>query len=229
MGEFDAPGTGSDPYASIPPSANDSPENDHLALEVARQSMVLLKNSNNVLPLRKDLGSIAIIGPVADAATPMLGNYNGTPSHPVTIAQGIRNAVPASTRVMMVTGCPIVTEEVALAEPVSPQYLYTDASLKNHGLVANYSRNITLSDRWVRGRIDPTIDIAYPEQLGRDPMPYTDGLYAKWTGVLVAPDTGDYQIGFAGKDSFRLFLDGKQIVDQFYGGNKRSSGYTVHP
>src|SRR5205814_470930 len=89
MGEFDPAGT--DPYASIPPSANDSPEHDHLALEVARQSMVLLKNSNHVLPLKKDIGSIAVIGPAADAPVPMYGNYNGVPSHPVTIAQGIRN------------------------------------------------------------------------------------------------------------------------------------------
>src|SRR5207249_2621577 len=71
FGEFDAaptPGTPNpNPYANIPPTANDTHENDAISLQMARQSMVLLKNSNKTLPLKKNLGSIAVIGPTADS------------------------------------------------------------------------------------------------------------------------------------------------------------------
>jgi len=226
MGEFDPPTK--DPYASIPPTANATDEHDAIAHKMADESMVLLKNENSALPLSKNLQSIAVIGPNADNIPMLYGNYNGTAAHPITIAQGIRNAVPASTHVLSVPGCPLMTEDVPLAEPVSTQFLYTDATRKTHGLLANYYRSITSPDRAVRARIDPTIDLDLPNQMGIDAIPYADGLYVKWSGVLVPPDTGDYQIGFAGKDAFRLTLDGKPVVDQFYAQTRRTTGYAVH-
>src|SRR6476646_425675 len=77
LGMFDPPEMV--PYAKIPFSANDSKEHRQLALEAARESIVLLKNQNNTLPLRKDLQSIEIIGPNADDVPVLLGNYNGQP------------------------------------------------------------------------------------------------------------------------------------------------------
>jgi len=67
------------PYARIPFQANDTPEHRALALDVARESIVLLRNAGNALPLKKGLGSIAVIGPAADDLDVLLGNYNGTP------------------------------------------------------------------------------------------------------------------------------------------------------
>ena len=67
------------PYAQIPFSVVDSPAHRELALEVARQSLVLLKNQQNRLPLAKDkLKSIAVIGPNADETLVLSGNYMGT-------------------------------------------------------------------------------------------------------------------------------------------------------
>ena len=93
------------PYAKIPFSANDSPAHRQLALEAARESIVLLKNENNMLPLRKDLKSIAVIGPNADDVPVLLGNYNGQPSRATTPLGGIRTtrlaeyeSVPRSRR-----------------------------------------------------------------------------------------------------------------------------------
>jgi beta-glucosidase len=106
LGMFDPPG--SVRYAQIPFAENDTPEHSRLALTVAQESIVLLKNSNNTLPLRKDLKSIAVIGPNADALDVLLGNYNGTPSHPVTVLQGIRNHVSPDTRVLYARGCELV-------------------------------------------------------------------------------------------------------------------------
>ncbi len=77
-------------YARIPYSVNDSPEHRQLALETARKSIVLLKNEGNTLPLSKSLKTIAVIGPDADDAEVLLGNYNGDPTAPVTPLAGIR-------------------------------------------------------------------------------------------------------------------------------------------
>ncbi len=112
LGMFDPPG--SVRYAQIPYAENDTPEHSRLALTVAQESMVLLKNSGNTLPLKKDLKSIAVIGPNADALDVLLGNYNGTPSHPVTVLQGIRNHVSPDTKVLYARGCELV-------EGVSPK------------------------------------------------------------------------------------------------------------
>jgi beta-glucosidase len=77
-------------YANIPISENNTPEHNRLALDVAHQSMVLLKN-DGILPLSKKIKKIAVIGPNTDDIDVLLGNYNGTPSNPVNVIQGIRN------------------------------------------------------------------------------------------------------------------------------------------
>ena len=94
-------------WAQIPYSVNDAPEHDRLARRVAQKSIVLLKNSG-VLPLRKDLRTIAVVGPTADDLMSLLGNYNGTPSRPVTILAGIRNAVGPGTKVIYERGVDLV-------------------------------------------------------------------------------------------------------------------------
>ncbi len=105
LGMFDTPETV--PYTGIPVEAVDSPAHQALALEVARQSLVLLKNEDQLLPVQKNIGSIAVIGPNADDPLVLLGNYYGTPSSPVTVLEGIRGMVPESTRVRYDRGCDI--------------------------------------------------------------------------------------------------------------------------
>ena len=85
----------------------DSPKHRQLALEAARKSIVLLKNENATLPLRKDLGHVAVIGPNADEVEVLLGNYNGTPIAPVTVLAGIRAAAGAGTKVTFARGGPL--------------------------------------------------------------------------------------------------------------------------
>ncbi len=79
------------PYGAIQPSENNTEANRQFARKVAQESIVLLKNENSVLPLSKKVKSIAVIGPYADEISVLLGNYNGDPTNPVTILQGIRN------------------------------------------------------------------------------------------------------------------------------------------
>lgn len=86
-------------YAQIPLSALESPEHQAQALKMAEQSIVLLKNENNILPLKKGLKKIAVLGPNADNAKSVLGNYNGTPTTIVTALQGIKDAAGPGTEV----------------------------------------------------------------------------------------------------------------------------------
>ncbi len=109
-------------YASIPYEVNDAPEHRELALTVARESIVLLKNQGGVLPLSPTLGSIAVIGPNAQSPQNLLANYHGTPSHTTTPLDGIRAAVSPSTKVYYAEGCRLTgtaTDGVACAGHIS--------------------------------------------------------------------------------------------------------------
>lgn len=107
LGMFDPPELV--PYTQIPFSVVDSPEHKALALEVAQQSLVLLKNQDNLLPLDKNaLTSIAVIGPNADETLVLTGNYMGTPSEPISVLAGIRAAVAPGTEVHYTRGCNIL-------------------------------------------------------------------------------------------------------------------------
>jgi len=103
LGMFDPPERVA--YARIPISENDSPAHRALALETARKSIVLLRNAGGLLPLRRGLKRIAVIGPNAADVEVLLGNYNGTPAAPVTPLAGIR-AKAAGTEVGYAKGSP---------------------------------------------------------------------------------------------------------------------------
>jgi beta-glucosidase len=111
LGLFDPPEMV--PYAQIPFAVNDSPAHRALALQAARESIVLLKNQNHCLPLRPDLQAIAVIGPNADDATVLLGNYHGTPSRSVTPRQGLQARVSPATAVLYAPGCDLLDENTA--------------------------------------------------------------------------------------------------------------------
>lgn len=125
LGLFDPPAVV--PYAQIPTTENDTPEHAALALRVARESIVLLKNEG-LLPLnRAKLRRIAVVGANADSISTLLGNYFGTPSHPVTILEGIRRLAGPNVEVVFEPGGSLSTSDdtnkaangVALAKAVA--------------------------------------------------------------------------------------------------------------
>jgi beta-glucosidase len=103
LGMFDPPERV--PYAQIPYEVNDSERHAELALAAARESIVLLKNSRALLPLSRELASIAVIGPNADDRQVLVGNYHGMPSRSVTPLEGVRQAVSRHTKVWYAQGC----------------------------------------------------------------------------------------------------------------------------
>ena len=110
MGLFENPYV--DPgYAA---SIVNSKEHRELALQAAREGIVLLKNEKKILPLKKDIKTIAIIGPDADAPVDQLGDYfpHNIPQDVVTVLEGIKNKVPAKTKINYVKGCEVIGNKV---------------------------------------------------------------------------------------------------------------------
>ena len=130
------------PWANLPYSIVASKEHAQQALTVARKSMVLLKNKDKILPLKPEkIKKIAVLGPNAADSTMMLGNYNGDPTHVVTILDGIKAAYP-DAEVTYERGCDLV--EGFISVPKAPRTGMDMAELaRQMGLKAIPSENYT--------------------------------------------------------------------------------------
>jgi beta-glucosidase len=216
LGMFDPPD--SVPYAKTPLAEIDSEPHRLLALQTGRESLVLLKNSGHLLPLAANYKTIAVIGPNADSVDPLLGNYNGTPSHPVTLLAGLRKRFANST-VLYASGSSLAGPPLS----VIPAKVLKNTSGQT-GLTAEYFKG-TLQGSPVMKRTDPGIDFVWHD--GASPE-LKDGFSARWTGTLVPAATGDYQIGFTGTDAFHFWLDNQLIGESWYSDTGKTRLKTLH-
>ncbi len=204
-----------DPPAMVPWSkltaatANDTTANKALALKTAQESLVLLKNEGNLLPLKKAPARIAVIGPNADSHDALEGNYNGTPSHPVTILAGIRQRFPQS-RVSYVQGTSLIGTVV---KPVSSTMLYANEAHTLHGLKAEYFNNIDLKGEPVLKRTDASVNFVWAFA-GVTPQ-LKQNYSVRWTGYISPAETADYLLGFTGQDGYRVWVNGEKLVDDW--------------
>lgn len=196
-------------YAQIPIDVVDSKEHQQAAVEAARKSIVLLKNENNTLPLRKDLKRLAVIGPNADDLEVLLGNYNGFPTQPKTPLTGIREKLP-NMQVDFAQGCPLA-EGLPYLETIPADFLYTDEQKTQKGLRAEYYANHEWEGKPAHTRIDENIDFIWRTTPPFENMKY-DNFSVRWTGVLVPPVSGRYAIGGEGYTGFNLYLDDKLVA-----------------
>ena len=187
-------------YAQTPDSEIDSEAHRQLALKIADESMVLLKN-DGVLPLAPGVKKIAVVGPLATSVHVLEGNYNGTPSHPVTALDGIRKQF-STAEVTYNPGTNFLLEE----QPVAGSVLSTPDG--KPGLKAEY-----FSDRGFQGtpaQVRTEKDVNYEFAPGAKTK--TDVFSVRWTGFLTPAESGTYRLGLDGSLD-RLWLDGKLIVD----------------
>jgi beta-glucosidase len=207
LGLFDPPA--SVPYSNVKASENDSEAHRQLALRVAREAIVLLKNQDNFLPLKNAPATIAVIGPNANDLDALEGNYNGTPSKPVTILDGIGARFPKS-KVVYVEGTGLVGP---VTKVVPASALCIDAACGQYGLKAEYFANMKLEGSPALTRTDSTVDFAWGDT-GMSPE-LLKNYSARWTGVLVPPVSGDYLIGFTGQDGYRVWLDNALVTEDW--------------
>lgn len=199
-------------YAQIPFDVNNNPAHDYLARQAARESIVLLKNEGNALPLSKSVKTIAVIGPNADDVQSLWGNYNGIPVHPVTVLQGIRNKIEPQAKVLYAQGADLA-EGIAAFKPIPSICLQTADG--KQGIEGQYFDNNKLEGEPLFTRIDDNIDFVW--DIGTpDPRLKTDEFSIRWTGYLTAQKTGTYQISGWGKPYLKITYNGKDVA----GGNK---------
>ncbi len=208
LGMFDPPEEA--PYAQIPYEVVNSPVHRELARQAARESIVLLKNEGGLLPLSKDIRSIAVIGPNADSMQALLGNYNGTPEAPVTPLEGIRRQLPPSIRLYYAQGSDLV-EGFPTLSVIPSAYLRPDR-VGGVGLSAAYYDGPDQNGEPALWRVDRAIDMVW-----KDTTPlagqWGDAFAVRWTGCLVPPVSGTYRLGVHGFSGYRLFLEGKLLVE----------------
>jgi beta-glucosidase len=222
-------------WAQIPYSVNQSAEHDRLARRAAQSSIVLLKN-DGVLPLSRDIKTLAVVGPTADDVMSLLGNYYGTPAAPVTVLQGIRAAVGANTKVLYARGADLVEgrEEPRAAPVIDAQYLRVVAGSAQQGLKGEYFRgrdfagtpvmtrvDARVAFRWDRGA--PTDDPVARGELTSASALAGDDFSVRWSGQLLPPESGRYELVVGANDGFRLFLDGRELLDGWQPNERLSS------
>jgi beta-glucosidase len=207
LGMFDPPGDV--PWSHYGAAENDSEAHRQLALKTARESLVLLKNQDRLLPLRKPYARIAVIGPDADSLDALEGNYNGTPSHPVTILAGLRARFPKS-QITFVQGTGLIG---TVTEPIPASLLFTDASAKQRGLKAEYFANTKLEGEPAFSRTDASVNFAWGFS-GVSPQ-LSKNYSVRWQGTLIPAETAGYIVGFTGQDGYRVWLDGDLVADDW--------------
>ncbi len=204
-------------FNTIPFSENDSSEHRQLALQAAREAMVLLKNEGATLPLKSTVRTIAVIGPNAESLAALEGNYNGTPSHPVLPVEGIRRQF-AKAEVLYAQGSAYVAE---LPVPVPSTVFHPAENAPGEatrGLSAEYYGLGGFSGAPVLKRIDPQIQFDW-NAAAPAPGVLASAFAVRWTGTLTPPGPGDYTFGVEhpscwhceSEETFRVYLDDKLV------------------
>jgi beta-glucosidase len=200
LGMFDPPERV--PFSKIPYSVNDSAEHRKVALEAARKSIVLLKNENQILPLKASVRKIAVIGPSADDPEALLGNYNGFSQKHVTPLEGIQRQFAGKAEVRYALGATYSPISQALV----PSEALTPPSGQGHGLLAEYFDNPEFQGRPKMQRVEPRPLVQF--QASATPA------NIRWTGTLRAPVSGEYSFTARsfGRGVLRLFLDDRELL-----------------
>ncbi len=225
LGMFDPPEAV--PFNRIPFSEVDSAAHRELALEAARESIVLLKNRNGTLPFKPSIRKLAVVGPTADLLESIEGNYNGVASHPISPLDGMRKQF-GSENILYAPGSILAD---GTAAPVPSAYLRTDASLRTVGLKGEYFDNLQFAGTPKMVRVDARINFDWNRVAPAADFSAT-AFSVRWTGELVPPAAGDYVLGVRGPrpfmavaasesnapslaqaDRIRLVIDGKLVMD----------------
>lgn len=179
-----------------------------LAEKAAAESFVLLQNNNQTLPISEDIKKILIVG--TDAVDARLGGYSGPGNKKVNIVDGIKNFTKnKNIEIIYSKG---IDWNVKGFTTIPNEFLSFGGK---KGLKGNYFSNSNLNGNPAFERQDEQLNFKWtlysPDPVKLQPDNYS----VRWTGKLQAPDSGKYQLGLRGNDGFRLFLNGKLLIDNW--------------
>ena len=199
-------------YANIPFSENNTPEHDRLALDVAHQSMVLLKN-NGILPLGEKHKKILVVGPNSDDRDVLIGNYYGVPSNPVNVIEGIRNRAGKNTEIIFEKGLASYSESGAY-DAIPTDYLSPDPDMKVKGWKVEYFDNKLVTGAPILTRIETTTTPDWGMEAPAPGVP-AESFSARFTGYLSVPTSGEYELGLTTDEKGRLYIDDKLVINNW--------------
>ncbi len=194
------------PWTKIPASVINNEEHRKLALDMARETMTLLQNRNNILPLKKSGKKIAVIGPNADNARMLWGNYNGTPIHTVTILDGIRSKLPAN-KIIYDKACDIVDSKVLVS-------LAGECSINGvQGFRATFWNNSNMAGDHVADKvITGPLSLAVEGKNALAPGVNLEGFSAKFETEFTPATTEEIVFRCSTAGSFELLVNGETVT-----------------
>ncbi len=197
------------PYANATAATLEAPEHKALALKMAQQSIVLLKNSNNTLPLQKSIKKIAVVGPNADNAVAVLGNYNGIPSKIVTVLDGIKAKLGSGAQVVYEPAITFTNDTIIQYTNMNDQY----QSQGRQGFTAEYFAGRELAGDAVFTRQETEVTHLWQEgeklAVGLNAANFS----ARYTTVFTAMKNGEVIFEVDGDDGYRLFINNEQVIN----------------
>ncbi len=201
------------PYVNINEAEKWNGIKDHrqIAKKAAQESIVLLKNEKNTLPINEDIKSIAIIG--VDATEARLGGYSGPGNNPVSILKGIENKIGESCKISYTPGCGRESKEFVTV-PGENLFHYENGNRKN-GLKGEYFNNIEFKGKPNLTRVDSKIDFNWTLYSPDHEKINYDYYSVRWDGILIPSETGNFEIGLKTNDGYRLYINDELIIDNW--------------
>jgi beta-glucosidase len=197
-------------YSSIPYSIVECEEHVTQALDMARKSIVLLKNGNisagKILPLDRNIKKIAIVGPNAKDSTMLWANYNGFPTQTVTIFDGIKNKL-TDTEIIYEQGCNL-TDNLMFHDLSN-----NIAAEGKQGFNASFYNNASFEGDPVHSGIVSEIHYTTGGNTQFAPNVNLTNFTARFKGVFESPVTGDVSFSISGNDGFRLFINNEKVME----------------
>ena len=192
-------------WSRIPYSVMSSKAHAALALDMARQSLVLLQNKGGILPLSKRGEKIAVIGPNADSAPMMWGNYNGVPNRTVTILDGIR---AKHRNVLYLPACDLTNDKVMDCLLASQC-----AADGKKGLKGTFWNNVDMAGKPVSTQQYTTpVAVTTAGMHNFAPRVNVEDFSARYETVFTPKEAGEYVVNVEGCGDFEVWIDGEQKV-----------------
>jgi beta-glucosidase len=206
LGMFDPPSIVK--YAQTPSSVLESAPHKEHALKMAQQSIVLLKNDKQTLPLKKSIKKIAVVGPNADNNIAVLGNYNGVPSEIITALEGIKRKIGDKTEIIYEQAINFTNDTLLVFTDVSSHYSWNGKK----GFRAEYFDNVKLKGAAIE-RIEETVDHIWQEGQQVINSIKANDFSARYTTNYTATKNGSITFEVEADDGYRFLVNDIEVIN----------------